>query len=426
MIRFLDRAALLATLALPAFLLYGRALAEAMIGVVDLCFLLALLADRQPLRLRPWLVLGLAWWGWEVVCSLPVPALGLGPGGAASMRQALALGRFIVFAAALEQRVLVAAPARRAMQWVVSASALFIAGAAWEQLLTGRNFLGAPRWPDGALTGPFVKPRAGAPFVRLLFPAVLPAAAALMERRRLAARAGGVALVLLAVVTVVLIGQRMPALLTALGLLVGAALLPRLRRVAAAALLAASLALAATPVVSPPTFAKLVGRFTEQMAHFAASSYGQLYTRAAVITLAHRLHGLGFDGFRDFCADPAYFHGLPALGLADATAGGAEVCNLHPHNYYLQAATDGGLPGLVLFAALAAAWLARLGRGLGGDARGTGLLLAALVHLWPFASTGGLANLPDDGWFFLLLGWGLAEASLRRRRAQPSPPVPCP
>ncbi len=420
MTRVLERAGLAAVLILPAFLLYGRALAEGMIGLADACFLALVLTGRRRLVLRPWLVLGLAWWGWEILCSLPWS--GAGPG---ALAQALALGRFIIFVAALEQSVLAGPAARRALQWVVSACALFIAGAAWEQALTGRNFLGAPRWPDGALTGPFVKPRAGAPFVRLLFPAMLPASAWLLDRPGRLARVGGVVLALLGVITVVLIGQRMPALLAGLGLLVGAALLPRLRRVALGALVAAALVLAATPVVSPPTFAKLVGRFTEQMSHFAASSYGQLYTRAAVMTLAHPLHGLGFDGFRHFCADPVYLHGLPALGIADATAGGAEICNLHPHNYYLQAATDGGLPGLALFAALAVAWLAPLARHLAphreGAARRVGLLLAALVHLWPIASTGGLVNLPLEGWFFLLLGWGLAEAAAGATpRAQPA------
>lgn len=415
-----DRAGLAATLILPLFLLYGRALAEVMIGLADASFLASCLLLRTGISLQPlWRRAALLWWGWEILCALPLHFVGLGPGGWPSLLQALALGRFLLFALALEERLLASPSARRALQAVLAAAATFIALASWEQYLTGRNFLGAPRAGDGALTGPFIKPRAGAPFVRLLFPAMLPPVITLLNRPRLPARMAGAALAAFGLVTVILIGQRMPALLAGLGLLVGAWLLPQWRKPALLAVLAAVLVLVATPIISPPTAAKLLARFGEQMAHFATSAYGQLYIRALRMTLAHPLFGFGFDGFRLFCPEPRFWHGLPLLGITDQAAGGAEICNLHPHNYYLQAATDGGFPGLILFAALAVAWLARLGHGLrrAPEPLRVGLFLAALIHLWPLASTSGLAALPDDGWFYLMLGFGLAEA-----RVPPSAP----
>jgi hypothetical protein len=39
-----------------------------------------------------------------------------------------------------------------------------------------------------------------------------------------------------------------------------------------------------------------------------------------------------------------------------------------------------------------------------------GLFAAALIQLWPIASTTGFITLPVAGWSFLLLGWGMAEA----------------
>ncbi|HKM63740.1 MAG TPA: hypothetical protein VJY39_14740, partial [Acidisphaera sp.] len=103
----LDRAGAGATLVLPLFLLHGRSLAEAALGVAAVCFLLrsALLGRWDWLR-RGWVPLGLAWWGWLVVCSTPVPALDLGRGGWNSFLQAVAMGRFVIFAAALEFDVL--------------------------------------------------------------------------------------------------------------------------------------------------------------------------------------------------------------------------------------------------------------------------------------------------------------------------------
>jgi hypothetical protein len=33
-----------------------------------------------------------------------------------------------------------------------------------------------------------------------------------------------------------------------------------------------------------------------------------------------------------------------------------------------------------------------------------------LIQLWPIASTNDFVDMPMGGWFFLLLGWALAEA----------------
>ena len=38
-----------------------------------------------------------------------------------------------------------------------------------------------------------------------------------------------------------------------------------------------------------------------------------------------------------------------------------------------------------------------------------GLFVAALMHLWPVASTTAFTSMPLGGWFFVLLGLGLAE-----------------
>ena len=88
------------------------------------------------------------------------------------------------------------------------------------------------------------------------------------------------------------------------------------------------------------------------------------------------------------------------------------MCVTHPHNHYLQALTDGGVPGLVLFCGLVGVWLAQLARGLWRDPEPlrVGLFVAALIQEWPVASTSPLVSLPIGGWFFLLLGLGLALA----------------
>ena len=197
----------------------------------------------------------------------------------------------------------------------------------------------------------------------------------------------------------------MPLLLTLLGLAVSALLLPRLRTVAAAALLAGSLVLAMTPLVAPRTFHRLAEKFTAQMTAFPASSYGLIAGRALAIAGDRPLFGAGFDGFRNACADPATWRAT--LPGQPADGGGADGCNIHPHNPYLHALTDGGIPGLLLFAALALAWLGRLAHTR--TPLGVGLFIAALQWLWPLQSSTGLFAIESIGLSAVLLGLGLAQ-----------------
>ncbi len=390
MLTILDRVAIGCVLVCPVFLLHGRAVADVLMVVTSLCFLLrsAVAADWAWLR-TGWVLAGAAWWVWLLACSIQG---GLG--------EALAAIRFLVFVAALEHWVLRLPWRRLWLARVAAVAACYIAAQTVLQLATGRNLQGYRRWGDGELTGPFEHPRAGAPFTRLLFPAVLPAMAWL-------GRWAGLALLVVSVLVVVLIGQRMPLLLTGLGLFVTALLLPRLRTGVLAACAGAVLLVAASAVVVPPTFYRLVDKFSDQMEHFPQSPYGLITMRAVAMIERNPVFGLGFDGFRHHCAEAVYFQ-----GWRGGDSGGAGVCVQHPHNHYLQAAVESGLPGLVLFCGLVLAWLRPLAAGLWRDPAPlrVGLFVAALIQEWPVASTSDLLSMPLSGWFFLLLGLGLAES----------------
>ena len=414
----LDQVALIATLLTPVLLMHGHAIADGLIAVACFCFLFrcALLRDWHWAR-TGWFPLGLAWWGWLLICTLPVPALELGHGGSRPLILTLVNLRFLVFAAALEHVVLRDPQARRWLWQVLAASVVWIAGSALIQFFFGRNLFGFPPGGDGELTGPFGAPRAAPPLSRILLPVVLPLAAGLLARGRKAATCGAYAILLGGVCVMVLIGQRMPMLLTVFGLLVAALLLRRLRPVVLAACVTGMALLAASAVLSPPTYYRLVEKFSVQMAHFASSAYGQVYTRALEMGRQNPWTGLGYDGFRHFCADPRYYR--PTFDGVLADGGGSAICFQHPHNFYAQALVEGGIPGLVLFSALGIAWLTPLARGLwrNPDPLRVGLFSAILIQLWPIASTSAFFSMPMGGWFFLLLGWAMAETRWRKAPA---------
>ena len=416
------RIAVPCVLILPIALLYARALAEILIGVTDALFLIHVSAARDTAWLRrPFVWAAGAWWLWQIMCSA------LGTGG---LVLALVAFRLPLLAVALGAWALASARARRRLWYMLAASVTWIVVESWEQDLTGRNIFGVPRYGDGALTGPFNRPRAGPALILTLFPVLVPLTAGLLGASRLRVKLAGVLTAVLGVVTVLMIAQRMPSMLLFLGLVVTAALLPTLRLGVAAAVLAGLLVVAATPVVAPEAYQKLVVRTQEQLTNFVYSPYGEIWVRAAVIAEQHPWTGLGFDGFRRGCSDPRAIRGLPALGVTLAQARIAtDACNIHPHNYYLEAADNGGVPLLVLFAAMvAAAWLT-LARGLrrGLSPLRAGLLVGFTLAMWPIASTSALTSMPNAGWIFLLLGMGFAESASQeetRPCRNPAPPSP--
>lgn len=420
----LRRMAVGATLLLPVFLLYSRALADIMVTGTALLFLLhsAWTRDWAWLR-RRWLWCAMAFWVLQLAASIATGPLH-------SVLQALAVVRLFLFVAALEAWVLTDAASRRSLCVLCATLAAWVALECWQQYVMGTNFLGYPRWVDGALTGPFEKPRAGAIFVFLMVPAVFPMIIHVLQRatwRAFTIAAGGL---VVALATVMLVGQRMPTLLMVLAMILMAVLVPRLRRPVLFTGALGVVALLALPVLSPPAYDKLVVRFAEQMAHFPDSPYGQLYVRAAVMVGLNPLVGLGFDGFRDLCPNPVYFHSLPALGIANTDIG-ARACNIHPHNYYAEVAVMGGLTGLAAFVAMVGFWVRRLLGALrpSADPEQAMLLVAFAVVFWPIASTSSFFTFDTAGWVVLVTGWGLAASRLAvrdglvRSQSAPHPPA---
>lgn len=390
---------------LPVTFLCARAVAEVLICLVALMFLARQWALRDWSWLRPFHVrLLFTFWAWLLLCTLIA-------GRSHAIGEAVSLIRLFLFATALEFWVLRDHRHGRWLRYVFVAIAAVVIIESWQQYFLGTNIFGDPRWGSGVLTGPFWEPRAGGVLEVVYFVAFLPPAMLLMQRPRLLPRCAGMLLLIGTLLTMAVIGQRMPMILVIFGLCIAGLLLRHFRLPMLIALGALVAGVAAARLVSPITYTTLVTVFLRRMDTFWSQPYGLIYQRAATMVQAHPWIGLGFDGFRDNCADPRYMRVLDWLPVTDIYE--LYSCTIHPHNFWLQIATDSGLVGVALFATLCIAWLIRIGHRvtLRGRPIQAALFVTLCVMLWPIASTTALWTVPNAGWLFLIIGWGLAEQS---------------
>ncbi len=417
---WIERAGIACVLLLPVAMLHGRGVADILICSIDALFLArcaraASWGGGWGWTRQAWVPVAAAWFLWLTLCS----ALA---GEAKPLAQALVSIRLLLLVVACQCWALADVRVQRWLVLVFAGCTAWIAIESWQQLLIGTNLFGFTKAADGIITGPFGKERAGQIYLDVIFPGVLPFVLRRLDLPSAKDRLAGLAMLAAAAATMVLIGQRMPVLLLLLGLVSLGVLVRRLRLTVAVTLGVCILMGALLPLISPPIFERLVVHFLAQMRHFWVSDYGQIYVRALVMLTDHPWFGLGYDGFRNHCMDPAYFHGLAAVGVTDAQIIAGEGCNIHPHNHWLEVATSAGLPGLALFAALVGLWLHGMARrGPGADpALHTALVVAAIVLLWPLAARSSLFVVDAGGWAFLIAGWGLAAARPARFAADPS------
>jgi hypothetical protein len=388
---------------LPLCLIGGRVAVDAALSLTAILFLVYSFRTRDwQWTRRTWFRIATLLWLWMLLISpfAYEPRL--------SFSQAGPWIRFVIFTAALEHWVLDEVWMRRLL-WTTTAAVAFVAGDTWLQYLTGTDLFGHPRPEPERLSGPFDGLRPGSYITRMMFPALL---GIFVWRAwpRPWVKGALLVLLLLTVGAVFVSGERM-ALLLALGGLALAAVLQKgaLRRLLLGSLVLAAVAVAALALVDTRMLGRHVDETVATAEHFADSPYGQIWRSALHLAAERPLQGVGMKNFRVACADPVL--GLPA-----------EVkvrCATHTHNTYLEFLTESGMPGLLLFVALVAAWAIELWRAWRikpHDPWLLGPLVAAAVLLWPFGPTASFFSNWFGAMVWLFMGWALAAVRLRRMR----------
>lgn len=390
----LQTAARWLTVALPVLLIAGRAAADSALSLAALFFLIRCIGtgDWSWTR-RPWVRIIFGLWAWMLLIS--AFAYRVGP----SYSQTLEWTRFILFAAAAEAWLLDEKWMRRLL-FVTTAALLFTAGDAILQYVTGHDLFMRPRWNPTRLTGPFDKPEVGMYTARLFFPTVLGMGALMLANpKTILKRAALTAGALLLVTAIFLSGERAALLLTLFGLVLSLLVWQGMRR----ALIAIGvLILAGTAVfkLNIPIVQRQLDSTVATMGNVRQSPYGKRWITGLMMGSEHPITGVGMHNFRYVCKLPAKHY---------------PVCDIHPHNIYIQWFAASGVPGFLGFVVLVAVWLRHLWRALlksGRNARILGPALGVFIQLWPFMPTGGFFSNWNAVTFWLVLGWALASARL--------------
>ncbi len=379
---------------LPLFLILGPAPTDVAVSAVALLFVLRSVVTKDWSWTQSlWLKVALGIWLYLILSNLII-------GTASGIKTSLVWGRFILFAAALENLVLTESVWRKRLLWSIGAVIIFTGLDTIYQYFRGTDLLGHPILGYTRLTGPFLKPKVGIFLVKLGFPAILALASWAIAKKRF-----GYAIALSILFTflgaVFLSGERMALLLALFGAGLTLFLLPTWRKFILTTILLTVVSVTALTFVTPNLEQRFIAKTMQEFKNPLESPYQALFFSAFTMSKHHPLFGVGLRQFRKQCPNPIY-------GTLETRY---SRCSTHPHHYYVQWLVETGVIGLLGFLFLIGVWFQHLYRNyshIKNDPVIAGLTITLLLQLWPIGSTGSFFNNWNSALFWLILGALLA------------------
>ncbi len=277
------------------------------------------------------------------------------------------------------------------------------------QRVVGHDFFG---WQAGGsrLTSPTGKLNVGSILGQIGMPLAAWALTVLVNRQRSLPQriVAGAAIALLSL-TILLSGERMAFLLYMLGMAFALPLIGGFRwRTTVLALGGVAVAVVTVMLAYAPLRDRLADT-QGQIAQGFNTTYIQTPLTGVRVFMDQPLFGAGFKQYRYVCMD----HQPPTIDPSS--------CNLHPHNFWVESLAENGLVGSLPFFTLLGLLVVPVVRGwrrwraeplLGGAA------IAALVHVWPLATSGSFFVNQREVIFWPLIGLALAM-TLRQPQGGP-------
>ena len=110
---------------------------------------------------------------------------------------------------------------------------------------------------------------------------------------------------------------------------------------------------------------------------FDSTAYGQTYRTAFEIWKDNKITGIGIGNFEEVCLNESKYKKFNTIF----------GCGSHPHNYYIQALVETGLPGLIFFISLVLSFFYKFKSFNKNKYNIIGIVIL-LVLFWPIMSTG--------------------------------------
>jgi|GEM_PF-674317 len=399
----------------PIILLFGKTKPEIAMDAIAILFLLrSFLAKDWNWCKRIWIKCLALLWAYMMLRSLFVV-----DNIKDSFAHSIVFARYFVFSSALGYWILPDSKNRQRFIWVLTAALLFMLTDGIYQHFRGIDLFGDACLylssickvdlknfytfvqPGGNLRlgGSFQKPILGIMFAWLSFPIVL---YYLCKDKKIfslqSAFAGLFALSILAIVAIS--GERLAMLLMLLGWVISIALMSGYRLKFITVFAVALAALAVVALTHPMVLERQAKSTIDTVAYnFWDSPYGKLLTSNLRLAEINPIFGLGAYQFRSEC--PKLY---PQMNEDQLKL----VCNIHPHNIYLEWLIEQGIIGLGLFLAFLTIMFKNIVthfKTLRNNPIFIGFVIAFILRVWPIASTTGFFSRWGASPFWLVVGW---------------------
>lgn len=366
------------TVLFPVCIVAGSAVAEIGMATLAILFLLhSFIESDWKWTREPWVRCLFLLWFYMVVRGF------FAENQYEALQRSLLFIRYFVFASALAYWTLQDELTYKRFWKTLTIAVLFLAADGLLQLMTGRDifFRHIVYLPDGSLrlTGIFSSPILGIMLAWLSLPVCIQFI--VNKEGRLKVGIAGTLAILLIIAVTALSGERMALLLTLLGWLIAVFILPVNKRYLLMIFSAGIALIALIALLDQGVFERQIISTVNTLNHWQDSPYGKLLDSDLKIAAINPIFGIGANHFRIFCPRlyPEYDAGLLST-----------VCNIHPHNIYMEWFIEQGIIGFTLFIAfivflfrrLSALWPAqRL------NPYFIGSMIAIIIRLWPFVSS---------------------------------------
>jgi O-antigen ligase len=201
---------------------------------------------------------------------------------------------------------------------------------------------------------------------------------------------------------ITLSGERLALLLVLLGWVVAFFFMPRYRVRIILCVIVGLVAVFGTAAIDPSVLKRQGGSTLHTLTNWWQSPYGMLLKTDLNMAKINPVFGVGSYQFRILC--PTLYPGMDEKALKD-------VCNIHPHNIYLEWLIENGIIGLglfITFLGILTGICYRHWQRVRTDPMFIGFLIAFLLRMWPIASTTGLYSRWGASPLWLVLGCLLA------------------